>query len=703
MDDRDQSGRGGLLGRLLGRGVQVCDLYQGDLRDSVRVTVEAKAVVAGDVIAPRVVVCGLVKGRVLTKKLVLMPGGEVWGDVWADDLRQRPGAALRGWVSPLTPPLLAVLESGGSIPEHPGPDASKRLAGVTHGASLEALRAELVEANLARQALEREMAAWKAGAPAGTTKREPGEAIEIAVLQEGQKRLEADLRASQQRERTLSRALQSAQEQGESLQSTVAELEEALKVMTARRDEAIAGNLEHERAIVSLKDALENRQQRIARLIDDLAKANQLGGERWRQVQVLESQLDESRSELQSLVDDLREQLAASQQKVRERDLLLDDLGDNLVQSQAHVEQQHWELVRVREQLASLEKTGPESENRAEEALAAQKRAEEALSRQEAEILRLGAELDVALAESDHDRAELAQVKAHWEEQANKVAELQARLADEAGAERALGQVQEQLDQVRHLAESRASQLSEMQAQLEQYQQRQARREAELLAAGEQAGLLEKALEKERSRSAGLEKELQNARAGVLAIQEEAERRAAHFRQALDLSQEQLAQAQTRLDREQTDYAEAQAQMAAWRVETERLEGELTAMNESQEELQTELNLARSIIAQLNQDIAELEDRLAERDKTVARLYADLADLRAEMPGASHLESLCQDQATRIEELQQEVVSGQSELQRREQQLADLLAWVERSGALQPWREQSKPPTSLESPSMSEP
>lgn len=614
MVGKGQASQGGLIGRARGRGRKLRGRHEGPVRSGGRVTVESDAVLLGDVMAPQVLVRGLVRGRVVSGALTVENGGEVWGDVWTESLQQKAGGSVRGWVSPLTPSLVEALESDGPIPPDLEVSPAEEIDSPAHGAALQALRAELFDAQMARRGAERQLvqSALRAASDGETAAGEAPGAVD-------------------ERQRVLAEAALHAQDQAESLKGQVADLEEALSEMTDRRDLAVALGVERQRTIDALTVELERRQGRIARLIDDLGQANQVSGERQREIDRLAAEA----AQAQGRLDALNGQLVAAREQVRQREKVLDDLGDNLVQSQGHVEQQHTDLLSLRGQLETLTQQNAELQARAEEASSAQKSAEEALRRQEAEILRLQTELDAVRAESDQDHAALAQMNRRFEDQGRVITSLQTRLADEAGAQRELEQVRERLEEAhrlaeaqRALAESRAQALADVQGEYDRLNRRQQASEVEFLSAKEQTVSLGDAQSAAQERIAELEADLKASRQQIAAQQKEWALKTAQVRQVLATAREQMGRLRAETQQHRSGYAQVQGQMAAWRAEVERLGKELALSLEKNEALGTELSLARSIIVELNNDIAGLQNRLDERDRTVARLYEELSRAR---------------------------------------------------------------------------
>lgn len=611
MVGKGEAGQGRQVGRVRVRGRKIRGRHEGPVHSGGRVTVERDAVVLGDVVAPQVVTRGSIRGRVVSGSLTVENGGEVWGDVWTESLQQKAGGTVRGWVSPLTNALIEVLESDGSLPVDLDPGPAEETEGPTQASALGALRSELFEALQARKSAERQLAELTLRAtPHG--EGTAGEAAGVKV----------------EHERVLAEALLSAQDQVEGLQRELADLREALSEMTDRRDLAVALGVERQGTIDELTAELERRQGRIARLIDDLTHANQASGERQREIDGLAAEA----AQAQGRIDALNRQLAMAQEQVVQREKVLDDLGNNLVRSQGHVEQQHMELVSLRDQLEVLTAQNAELQARAEEAQSGRRRAEEALRGQEAEILRLRTELDAVRAESDQDHVTLSQMNRRFEDQSRVIASLQARLADEAGAQRELEQVRGRLEEAhrlaeaqRALAESRATALADLQAEYDRLNRRHQTSEEALLAAREQTVSLGDAQSAAQERIAELEAELKASRQQIVTQQKDWDLKTAEVRQFLATAREQMGRLRAETQQHRTARTQAQGQTAAWRAEVERLGKELALSLEKNEVLATELNLARSIIAELNSDIAGLQDRLDERDRTVAHLYAELS------------------------------------------------------------------------------
>lgn len=81
---------------------EITGYYAGDVHSDQPVRITATGVIAGNVIAPKITVAGLLYGFTLSHDLIIQPGGQVWGDVYAVGCQVEPGGQLHGWVSSLS-------------------------------------------------------------------------------------------------------------------------------------------------------------------------------------------------------------------------------------------------------------------------------------------------------------------------------------------------------------------------------------------------------------------------------------------------------------------------------------------------------------------------------------------------------------------------------------------------------------------------
>ncbi len=669
MTGRTPSNKRSLIHRVLGRGQKIEGLRESEVRSDERISVEADAMIYGDVVAPLVTVQGMVRGRIVTHELIIEPDGQVLGDVWTDALEQKSGGALCGWISALTPALAAVLQTGGVLPWNLGQDDGEK-------ASMQTLRGELADAVLARKTLERELKGRVGLATVDSEKHavQVGQELEdtLGVVRQLQGELEALRVQEQQGSQSLQKALQHE-----------SDLQEELAATIAGRDEFQVLNTHLQNAVKDVENLLTDREERVNRLAEELDQTKELAAKRLHEL----GDLNEFHADAQQRVEALTGQLMTATDGIRERDRVLDDLGNNLVESQELVEQQHYDLNAARDQLEKLGNQVAEMQDGYREAQTARQNAEGVLQQQEREILRLKAELDVAQAEAEQDRADLTRIQREFEEQAAVIASLQARLADEAGAQRELERMQEQLAQARRLAEaqrtlaeSRAAAAAELQTDMERHQRQKRAMEADLSSGRGQASKLEKKLTTAHEQISFLQVDLKSAEDHVEALKGASDRKLEQSRLILQAARERVATMQAQLEQTQADFEDVSQQVAVWRKESERrdetLKEALMERNKQQAELVSELSMSRSIVVELNQDIDKFQTQLEGRDQKVAQLYAEMGELQAKV---NEMKGQSETWADQVRDLQAGLAASQDELGRKEEQLADLMAWVERS------------------------
>ncbi|KPK14032.1 MAG: hypothetical protein AMJ56_00145 [Anaerolineae bacterium SG8_19] len=84
----------------------------GDIQTELTVNVTKEAAIAGNVLAPRVIVAGIIYGFVASREVVVESTGQIWGDVHSVALEIAPGGKLHGWMSTLDEGTVDLLRSG---------------------------------------------------------------------------------------------------------------------------------------------------------------------------------------------------------------------------------------------------------------------------------------------------------------------------------------------------------------------------------------------------------------------------------------------------------------------------------------------------------------------------------------------------------------------------------------------------------------
>ncbi|NHZ72583.1 MAG: hypothetical protein GWP17_05830, partial [Aquificales bacterium] len=76
--------------------------HVGDIHESQPIAIPSGSTVVGNVVAPQIMVLGLLSGTAVGRDVVVSSGGAVWGDVYAAHFQLESGGKVRGWVNSLT-------------------------------------------------------------------------------------------------------------------------------------------------------------------------------------------------------------------------------------------------------------------------------------------------------------------------------------------------------------------------------------------------------------------------------------------------------------------------------------------------------------------------------------------------------------------------------------------------------------------------
>ena len=92
------SGLSNALRRRRSDSFEVAEYHIGDIRSDSSVVVAQGATLVGDLLAPEVVVAGIVYGYVACRRLTVGPSGQVWGDIYTNSLELAPSGKVNGWI-----------------------------------------------------------------------------------------------------------------------------------------------------------------------------------------------------------------------------------------------------------------------------------------------------------------------------------------------------------------------------------------------------------------------------------------------------------------------------------------------------------------------------------------------------------------------------------------------------------------------------
>ena len=96
----------------------------GDIISMEPVFVKAGATLVGNIIAPQIIVDGLVYGSTAALSTIIHEQGQVWGDIYTGRLRIENGGKIQGWVSSLDESGFQTIQNEGTVPKGdptPGP------------------------------------------------------------------------------------------------------------------------------------------------------------------------------------------------------------------------------------------------------------------------------------------------------------------------------------------------------------------------------------------------------------------------------------------------------------------------------------------------------------------------------------------------------------------------------------------------------
>lgn len=244
--------------------------HVGDIYETQPIAIPAGSTVVGSVLAPQIMVLGLLSGSAIGRDVVVSSRGAVWGDVYATHFQLETGGKVRGWVNSITDAELndllsanttvATLENGdapaGLKPEH------KKILDRDRLDALHQLQTETAVALAARTELE-ESFDQRLSEMAGETNNQ------LALIREELKATQAILNTVQEEADKTAESLRTRdsqfKRQSEELASTQMLLAqttnalEKLQISHAEKEEALAATLAAKAgAVTHLEEALNH-------------------------------------------------------------------------------------------------------------------------------------------------------------------------------------------------------------------------------------------------------------------------------------------------------------------------------------------------------------------------------------------------------------------------------------------------------------
>jgi chromosome segregation ATPase/cytoskeletal protein CcmA (bactofilin family) len=592
--------------------LEIPGYHVGDILSAEPVHIRATAAVAGDVIAPRVVVEGLLFGSVGAWEVNVAQDGCIWGDVCTGAIQVEPGARVHGWVSTLDENAFQALLNGRS---------SLRTVVTTD------------EADLLTDLEARGLSALLPPGPVVDP------ANRLAIVRRLQEEAGAALAARRELESAFDQRLAELADQAlgeaaslrlevvtirEKLSATAEQLEEE-ESQRQQREQQIAGYVAELALVrdnlndssVALAEAtvtLEQQTAEITSLREDRAKLTAQLAEATLQVESLRERLENRESALQGSLQrgaDLEGSLLRWQELADATEKRVVDLQNELATARTEVEENAHIQNKVRSERDKLQLAWNKASS---EALSWQTRAgqlEEELKavRHETEFLR--EQLLSRPPAADEVRAELDQVQAELLDATAHVAELEKRL-DGAEAE-----VQAYYDQLLWYKAS----LKSTSLELEQVQQQAVEQAEQLVHLRGESAERQSQVDKWKANIGRMtellyaaEQRIRSLQSEATALKDQSDEESQSLREAVRQSQLQLQAAEAEVDgyfaqfeAQSKRLAEAQAVLIEREVEVERLRAQTAAGSHEVSRLK---ELAASRIRTLEEELAEARRQL---------------------------------------------------------------------------------------------
>lgn len=670
--------------------LHVEEYHVGDIRSEKPVVVAST--VAGNILAPKVVVAGLLYGVVAALEVIVEENGQVWGDVYAHSVRLAAGGKVHGWISTLDKEIYQSLRNGDShLPDPSVPpnmqlpaelESSLNKGGDGEGPAgmrytmLRRLQIETATALVARAELEEsfenrvvEIAGESLAEASHLREQVATSRVEVSTLstrlEEVEERLQLreDQNAQQAKElATVRELLAERTATQELLQQEYDKQHLALAQLQATKnwtDEQLKTTIDRADALAervnNLEGALQASLQHSAEQEDSLVRWQELAEVTERRANELSRDLEAARLQLTEsgrMVELMRGQRDKVQGQWEQANNEIDNVKKRLAEAEAQWMQTTSLQVHTEEErtaaLQAVEATRAELEAERQRAAA---ELESARLQAETERETLRAELQSQPAVSPETLAELA-------ESQTKVAELEERLAQ---AERLAGRVEATQRQMTEL-QNRLAEAEIARVALDVARQKLGEletRSTQVLNEREDQILWYKASLGSASRELELFRQVATGHAAELeAVQTEL----AEMRGSADRLTVSLAEMEQKMKAAETLAAEAQAGLLKDKQEMQ------TALRQRQ----LQLEASEDEVEHYHQEIENQRRRLAELQATLVE--REVALQRVEQTAGHNAQQL-----VKIKQLAgNRIQSLEAELKRTQQQLKDLTAYLER-------------------------
>ncbi|MBK8432437.1 MAG: polymer-forming cytoskeletal protein [Chloroflexi bacterium] len=639
----------------------------GRVRESIPVRVAPDTAVVSDIIAPQVVVEGLVHGFIIARELFIAATGRVWGDVYATAVTIAPQGQLNGWLSTIDEQTYTSL--------YENPQVLVNLAASQNGSS--AVKALPPQLHTAANELLNTLPPERVGI-LHLLQQEAGTALaaRLELEQEFERRLdETHVQALNEATSLRQQEAMFLSKQGESRQQ-IADLQAQLDVRARELGERTAEISTAHHTIEKQADELLDLQTHYSMQTAELSAAQQRIEQLQGQVQLLERQAEATAERIHSLDIALQDSLQRGSEQ-----------EEALVRWQELAELTEKQAKEAKAELDTLSMQQREGAQTLAIMRDQRNRLEQEWDKAQDEITKLKKQL-AAQAEQPNLAGQVAQLQKELERKVSELNLTKQAMVESTGAlaqaKRQMEFAEQDLKRVREqeaalgLAQEQIRKLHEEQTDLNQ-ELNHIQGEHRLLKVDSERRIT--ALQQDNQRARERLQEMQGQMTASQAVLQAAE---AKLQQATEREQQQ-EKLVARLGHELQQAQQAQAnQVPAVELETLRaqlatLKADYSLQQSQVKQLKEEVQSSRSRLQAFEQEVETYRQQIGQQGGRVAELQGELVehDLRYKQVLAG-----ARKQAAELQQIkqaaQQRIAALQADVQKARQQVQDLTAVLER-------------------------
>ena len=639
----------------------------GRVREPIPVRVAPDTAVVSDIIAPQVVVEGLVHGFIIARELFIAATGRVWGDVYTTAVTIAPQGQLNGWLSTIDEQTYTSL--------YENPQVLVNLAASQNGSSV--VKALPPQLHTAANELLNTLPPERVGI-LHLLQQEAGTALaaRLELEQEFERRLdETHVQALNEATSLRQQEAMFLSKQGESRQQ-IADLQAQLDVRARELGERTAEISTAHHTIEKQADELLDLQTHYSMQTAELSAAQQRIEQLQGQVQLLERQAEATAERIHSLDIALQDSLQRGSEQ-----------EEALVRWQELAELTEKQAKEAKAELDTLTMQQREGAQTLAIMRDQRNRLEQEWDKAQDEIAKLKKQL-AAQAEQPNLAGQVAQLQKELERKVSELNLTKQAMVESTGAlaqaKRQMEFAEQDLKRVREqeaalgLAQEQIRKLHEEQTDLNQ-ELNHIQGEHRLLKVDSERRIT--ALQQDNQRARERLQEMQGQMTASQAVLQAAE---AKLQQATEREQQQ-EKLVARLGYELQQAQQAQAnQVPAVELETLRaqlatLKADYSLQQSQVKQLKEEVQSSRSRLQAFEQEVETYRQQIGQQGGRVAELQGELVehDLRYKQVLAG-----ARKQAAELQQIkqaaQQRIAALQADVQKARQQVQDLTAVLER-------------------------